>query len=136
MESIVEISESTEITSLVLNLKDDVIRRFAGGVVIPSGRSHVTFNIDEHKDITTHMMQRYGKDTYSHAFGAVFGPGTTVLRGPYSYAIVVVASLEGAMYKVNEQDPKSCNLIHAQRVECTIQVASGQLMAMVFAWRS
>lgn len=59
MQSVVEISESTEIRSLVVNLKDDVIQRFARGVVIPSGRSHVTFNIEQYKDITTHMMQRY-----------------------------------------------------------------------------
>ncbi|XP_014553211.1 hypothetical protein COCVIDRAFT_108293 [Bipolaris victoriae FI3] len=117
-------------------MKDDLIRRYARGVVIPSGRSHVTFNIDQYKDITTQIMQRYDKDTYSHTFGAVFGPGATILSGPYSYVIVVVASLNGAMYKVNGQDPQSCNLIHAQRVECTIQVASGQLVAIVFAWRS
>ena len=74
------------------------------------------------------------KDKYSHAFGAVFGPGATVLSGPFSYAIVVVASLDGGIYKVNGQDPRSSNLIYSQRGECVVQVSSGQLVGMVFAW--
>jgi hypothetical protein len=57
MPSSVEMTTSNEVQSLVQGLKDNITRQLAGGIVIPPGRSHVTFKIDQYTDIITHMQK-------------------------------------------------------------------------------
>jgi hypothetical protein len=74
------------------------------------------------------------KGSFSHAFGAVCGPGETILGGPYSYALVIVDSIQKLKYKIDGYATDPCNHIDGICGGFALQVTSGRLVAMVFAW--
>jgi hypothetical protein len=74
------------------------------------------------------------KGSFSHAFGAVFGPGATVLGGPYSYALVIVDSIHKLEYTIDDNATDPCNHIDGGCGGFALQVISGRLVGMVFAW--
>jgi hypothetical protein len=73
------------------------------------------------------------KGSYSHAFGAVFGCGTTLLGGPYSYAVVIIHSIDDLECMVDGKNLEGCNLIHSDQ-GCSINMVTGRLVAVVLAW--
>jgi hypothetical protein len=75
------------------------------------------------------------KESYSHAFGAVLGHGETVLCGPYSYVMVIVESIHKLEYTIDGNVTVPCNHIDGYRGGFAIQVRSGRLIGMVFAWK-
>ncbi|KAI2476670.1 hypothetical protein Ptr902_12017 [Pyrenophora tritici-repentis] len=135
MKSNTRIEYSDELEALTSKLRQDAPQQSFGSVDIPSGRSHVTFNIQQHTDIINFMKETQTK-SYSHAFGAVFGPGATILSGPFSYAIAILESSDDLEYTIGGKAPARCNLIHGYQGCLTIQVEVGQLVGMVFAWKA
>ncbi|KAF1840111.1 uncharacterized protein K460DRAFT_202512 [Cucurbitaria berberidis CBS 394.84] len=124
-------SSSKELETLVSKLKGDTLQQFARTVEIQS--SYITFNVERHTEIITYMKNN-SESTFSHVFGAVLGPGTTVFSGPYSYTIVVVDSVDRPEYVVGGKDPGNSILFHGPQ-GLAVEVKGGRLVSVVFGWK-
>ena len=58
-----------------------------------------------------------------------------ILGGCYSYTMVIVESTQDLKYTIDRKDPGEGNLIKGQDGGFAVQVESGRLVGMVFAWK-
>ncbi|KAF2849431.1 hypothetical protein T440DRAFT_426473 [Plenodomus tracheiphilus IPT5] len=73
------------------------------------------------------------KQSFSHAFGAVLGPGTTEFRGAFSYAVLVIERIDNPECFLGTE-PMGLSELILSNVPLPIVVASGRLLVMVFAF--
>jgi hypothetical protein len=71
---------------------------------------------------------------FSHAFGAVLGPGVTDFRGPFAYIIIVVDRLNDPDGSIHGHSIGNRTVIESSEHPIPILVQKGRLLLLAFAF--